>query len=441
MATVTGQAIRERLWRWGLIQLAGVATGGDTSYLTDTARLQSNALSETIYDDCIVRITSGTSAPDGELSYVDYLDTANGRLYVTPSFTGAVASTDTYEIWKAGVDPDDVDRARDEALTAVCSYWNHYPLSVVPNAGYKEALGSSNWEVLLGSGSGAIAKATPSFPSEFFTDSLLCTNTDTADEGAESASIYVQPGQSWFFYVPVSVRSGTAEVIIYDNTNGAEIDLNGTATETLRGWSGIELTFSIPTGCEDITVRLVGQGATDIVEWGPVFMHPQGATVVPLPARVINRNRIGAIYKLRDYAIADQSIYWGEEQMDEVAGVRRQQVGDAVKLRFEEDLEDAPYVFAERTYYAALQTAYRNRANRTGGDLATTTCPIDYVVPALVRILAEQYMEKQPSQRDFWVNLWHRAMRELGVMERDFGPEPQAVQERGRVIYIPHVRV
>lgn len=572
-----GQAIREELWRWGLIELLGTNSGTETDYIIDATRLKSDSLSGSAYDDCYIRCTkSDNGAPDGEQVKVDYLDTANGYLYITPVFSAALDATSTYEVWKAGIDPDDVDRARDEALTRLCSMWYMHPVSEVINASYVDAVGEvvsitkvidhaalsdggdatayidfddeipagsvitavicdfteafnsddtttltmmigpqadldaynktadpgedafnhttdvswgkgdcqepwvataatprvtftedddgtdvinsgsaaggvtitityikplGNWELLLKTGSGTIAKSTLSFPSEFAMDTILCTNVDTANEGAESASLYVQPGQSFYLYAPVSVRSGTAEVVVRDVTQGAAITTNGTATETLRGWSGIELTFTIPSGCGEITIRLLGQGTTDIVEWGPVYLHRQGQKRIQIPSRVLSREHIGPVFCISNPPVTGSATYWGEEEIEEVMGVRRQQVGDAVLLRFEGGMSNAPHAYSERFFYSALSTGYQTAAQRVVGDAATTLCPIDYVVPAMVRVLAEQYMHKQPGQIEFWTNLRMEALRQLEPMERTYGPLPMPTQERGRVVSVPTLRV
>ena len=105
MASITGQEVREELLKWGLLRLLGTATAGATTYITDTVRLQSGALSSTSFEDCWVRITSGSG--DGEISKVDYLDQDLGRLYLTPAVTAIVAGV-TYEIIRAGIRPDDL---------------------------------------------------------------------------------------------------------------------------------------------------------------------------------------------------------------------------------------------------------------------------------------------------------------------------------------------
>ncbi len=428
---VTGQAIREEGQHYGLIELLSSATGGAASYITDTLRLQSTALSASAYGGCMVRMSSGNR--DGEISRVDYIDTANGRLYVTPNFTGAISSGETYEIWKEGINPDDVDRARDKALTYLCSTWSIYPISLVPNAGYFDTLGAGNW-LAIGGATRAIQSL--SFPYEFAENSLLVTNA-AANEGVVSPSIYPRPNQSFYLYVPVSVRSGTGELVVRDVTNSANISLSGTSTATGRGWTGIEVTFSIPGTCNEINIQLRGQQATAIVEWGPVYFHGQEMKMIQVPARVITRSHVGPVYFLSNVPTVSGGTYWGEEQMEERTGVRRQQIGDAVRFVFEDIPGQFPYFYLERNFFDALSADYKTVAQRVAGDAATTNCPLDYVAPGMVRLLAERYMRLQPNQEDFWTGVLRDSLTDHTSAERCYGPLPFPIKERGRVISLP----
>lgn len=426
--------------KWGLIALLGEAdaAAGGTDRIRDTIRLQSVTLASTAFDGAWVRISSGTR--DGEQSRVDRLDQDNGDLYVSPVFGGSMPDDSNYEIWAHGVDPDDADRARDKALTKICSQWAMIPLSEVPNADYELALAASNWN---GENNATLAIATLSFPTEFARNSLTVTSTAGVDEYAESASMYVQPSEDFYLYVPVSARATTtAEVIVQDITNTAEISLSGTATATGRGFTGIEVTFTAPSGCFEITVRLNNQtGSGSISEWGPVNLHRRTQHRIDLPARVDSRNYVGPVFFLRNQ-MATGVTDWGLDTKEEVPGVRVEQVGDSVQVRLENGMINAPYFYSERFFYTALSTAgYFDIADRTTGDAGTTLCPLDYVVAGTVRLLAEQYVNRPGQDREFWAGLHQQALADLARFEREFGPQPQPRQERARTIVIPQARV
>jgi hypothetical protein len=346
----------------------------------------------------------------------------------------------TYEVWGHGVDPDDADRARDKALTKLCSQWTPIPLSEIVNADYELDLAASNWE---SDGNATIAVASLSFPSEFARNSMTVTSTAGVDEYAESASMYVQPSEDFYLYVPVSARgSTTAEVIVQDVTNTAEITLSGTATVTGRGFTGIAVTFVTPTGCFEITVRLNNAtGSGSISEWGPVNLQRQTQTRIGLPARVDSRNHVGPIFFLRNHMVTGTTD-WGRDKKEEVPGVRVERIGDAVQVRLDNGMIDAPYFYSERFFYDAMSAVgYFDIADRTAADAATTLCPIDYVVAGTVRLLAEQYVNRPGQDREFWVGLHEQALADLARFEREFGPAPMPRQERARTVLIPQERV
>jgi hypothetical protein len=133
---------------------------------------------------------------------------------------------------------------------------------------------------------------------------------------------------------------------------------------------------------------------------------------------------------------------WGEENLQELPGVRVEQVSDNVQLRLITTLGNEPYFYMERTFYSALSTGgYLTAANRRTGDAASTLCPTDYAVPAMVHLLASQYLIRNPEEVDFWSSVMARANHMLRVRERQYGPTPRPRIERAREIRIPQLRV
>ena len=439
MASVTGQAIREELVRWDIIRLLGTATAtsGGADRIRDTVRLSSAALPSTMYEDCWVRATS--SDRDGEISKVNYLDPDNGDLYVSPSFTGTFTSTSTYEIYRPGILPDDVDRARDEALTSICSQWAVQPLTELANGDMEDAVSSANW---VGTSSTLAMQNNIGPPQEVWRNVLRVTNSG-ANGRAASASLYGRVGQSFYVYVPVSVRSGTATLIVRDVTNGANITLSGTTTSTGRGWTGIEVTGQVPTSGAEIAVWLTGDEATAVVDWGPVHFHWQGQRRIALPTRIESPEHIGRVYYLLDYAAQGSNDRWGLEDRVDVPSVTRESVLDGVVLQFPSDhaIRNLPYFYQERVFYDALNAAYMTAAQRVTGDAATTLCPIDYAAAATVKVLAGWYMSKHQGDEEFWMSKLGEASSALNKMEERYGPPQMPVRTRERTISIPYLKV
>jgi hypothetical protein len=484
-----------------MILLLGRATdvAGSTDRLRDTVRLQSNAWASSAFDDCYVRASGGNV--DGEVVRVDYLNTANGDLYVTPDWSLAPDIDTSYEIFRPGVDPDDVDRARDRALTDICSQWYLHPVSSVPNAAYIDNssvaitassqasptvittaaqefitgdrvritghIGSvpdingvhtiiavnsttftipvdlsdagdngtggtaenldmpSNWTL---ANSTVITRGTLGFPMELSRYGLLVTNGGTLEGQARSDPIYVQPSERFFLHVPVSVRSGIAEVIVYDVSNSGEISLTGTATATLRGWTGITVTGTTPSGCGEIMVYLSGQEVDAVVEWGPVYFHWQNQRRIDLPARVLSREWIGPVGMILDQLGQGDR---GQESLREVPA-QVESVADNVALRMATPMRDHPYFYVEKAFFSALSANYLTATSRANSDVVSTLCPTDYVVPAMVGFLAEQYRHKQPWAVEFWDRIGQHAARQLDAKHTEFGPRLDIRPDRDR---------
>ena len=438
MASSTGQAIREELQRYGLLRMLGQATAtGTTARLRDATRLLSTTLPSTAFNGCYVRITALGGVADGEQVLVDYLDPDLGDLYVSPAWSVAPTSAATYEIWRAGIDPDDVDRLRDEALTSICSQWQPLPLSIVSNAAYYTDL--TSWTAT----DAAQARQTVAFPTELWPASILVTNSAGNGRSASASIFAIRASDYFYLYVPVSVRSGTAEIVVRDITNGANISLSGgSTTETRRGWSAFEVTGQVPATCDEIQVWLRGTEATAIVEWGPVFFYPQNARRIALEARVDTIEKVGPVYRMTRYPTATGGGSFAEEDREEVPDVRKIQVNDAVYFQFSaEPIRDAPYFYEERVYYTALSSAYFTAANRATGDAATTLCPLDYVTAATAKLIAEMMLFKAPHEADFYAGVVGLANSRLRNYERLYGPEPKPSLTLEREISIPYLRV
>lgn len=431
MATITGLQIRDALEKWGIIELlgTGTATAGGADRIRDVTRLQSISFSSTRFADCYVRLTGGTGA--GEQSRVDWLDVDNGDLYVSPAFGAAPTATTTYEIFAPGVNPDDADRLRDEALTKLCSQWAYQVVSDIPNGDFEDDLAASNW--VLGA-SATIAPQVLSFPREFARNSLLVTNAG-ANGRASSASMYVRPGMQFYIYAPVSIRSGTAELIVRDITNSADVLLSGSAVTAVgRGRTAIEATGIVPTNCYEIQVWLRGQEATAIVEWEPVNFHWMNSQRIGLPSRILSKARVGGLFYLYNHQNVSNGLTLGEEAIEEITGIKTDQIGDSVQMRMEAALTNRPYFFMERIFYTALQTDYQTVSQRTTGDAATTLCNLYYVTAATAMLIARQYKAMQPANAEFWQGVEIQASSDLLRYEREFGPKPRPRQERARSV-------
>ena len=93
----SGKEIRQGLVEYGDWVFIGRqvgSTGATTTAIPDATRLRGLALPSTLFNNSIVRITSGAQA--GERTYVDYLDPNSGILYLNPALSTVLADGDEY---------------------------------------------------------------------------------------------------------------------------------------------------------------------------------------------------------------------------------------------------------------------------------------------------------------------------------------------------------
>jgi len=439
-ATVTGVQIRQALVeQTGSIVMLSESTGaGTASYITDTERLKGVNLPSTLYDNCFVRISSGTR--QGEIAMVDYLDPINGNLYVTPDLAGALSTGDDYEIWQRGVDPDIVDRLRDDVLERFCSQWRIIALSVITDGDLQDS-GVGSWTVVAGV---TRSKVYPAFPDAHTRRLLSVVHATAATDYVSSASVYTQPGERFFLecsvtaYVTATSAPATASIVVRDITNGADVTLGGRKTSHIgRGRGHISLLWSIPAGCYEFQLYLKSNTNASTTQWGPFFCHPRDKTRLSLPDRIRSRKRVGRFFDLTQVNPAQS------EQRDNYykyshRNVERVQIGSQVEVNFSPPLGENAIAFYERGFYERLSASYFTAAARVVGDAASTDCPKEYVVAALMERVAKYYMDTYGTA---WQDDWVRASTELAYWEAEFGPEPQYIEENETPVGIPQLRV
>jgi hypothetical protein len=440
-ATVTGRQIRQGLYtEHGDWVFLGVAVGTQAAnYIRDTERLQGVNLPSSAYDNCIVRIASGTKA--GETAGVDYLDVETGQLFLTPSLTGALTAADEYEIWLKGIDPDVADRLRDNALNMWCSVWRPNPLTKIQDGDFEEP-GVTLWSV---SGGGATrTKSLAAFEDDLSGRwNLTVNNTVATTDYVESEGMFVTPGQRFYIEAPVSAYTGaglsaTATLLVRDVTQTANISLGGIkTTHAGLGWGRLSIIFTVPAGCFEIRIRLTTSTASGVSIWGPIAMHRLDDTRMNLPDRIRSKHRVATQYMLTNPSssvIGQNSQY----KIRNFKNTERTDVGSRVVLWFNPPLGEESVWYYERGYFEKLQTAYYTVAGRLAGDAATTDCPLEYVVAWTAKLIAEFYMQKYGSD---WSDDLIQAAGRVNYWESQFGPEPKNVMENEQPVYIPQLQI
>ena len=122
-----------------------------------------------------------------------------------------------------------------------------------------ETSGTTSW---TGSSGTTLSKVTTAANVHMGTQSLRL-QADSANDYAESASIHVVPGETYYVAMIARADTGTVLLVVNDATNSAEIDSSGRVSHSLEKFMHVWRTFTVPATCEDVTIRLQLSGASD----------------------------------------------------------------------------------------------------------------------------------------------------------------------------------
>ncbi len=520
VSLITGKEIRQGLVEYGDWVFLGTqvgTSGATTTAIPDATRLKGLALPSTLFNNSIVRIASGAAA--GERTYVDYLDPNSGILYVNTALSEALADGDEYEIWLKGIDPDIVDRLRDDCLQKFCSQWRVVAFAQVKDGDMEEppttaqvaivsstdaapiavtsaehglvtgasvtitghlvnlgangtfrvtvtsttaftldgtlapglgaggatgtvlcANGVPDWTV---TGSAIRNKLQSTFPNAHSRQSLRVSHPTGASDWVVSARIDVQPTDQWFLEVPVSCFTTsspeigtTASVIVEDLTNTGPISLTGVATHIGRGPGMISVTFTIPTGCYQMELRLKSDTNSSTSIWGGFALHERGQRRFSLPDRVTTRKRVGTFYTTgRETASATANEQYKNAPFQ---SIERVQVGGQVEIYVNPSTGEFPMFYYERGYFERMSPAYFTTAHRLHGDMKSADIQKEYIISAVAARVAKFYLDKFGEE---WQDDWIRASADFNYWEGQHGPEPKLISEVESELYIPQLNV
>lgn len=423
------------------VAAVGTATAVGATTLTDTTLTQFGSASQLI--GAIVRMggsyatvtshsstvltfsagwTGGTPATGAyivdyaQVSKVKYIDPANGDVYFDPVSTAVVLSGTKYELWR--IWPDDVDDARDKALTTRCSPWRMKPLSILPQV---EEWSTAAYDAVLGGETNSAGVVTDlTFPDTLFFRGMLVTNSG-ADGILASRSFYVQPTQQYRIFGRVSTRAQTPSIRVRNITATADITLDETATFTLRGNQWFEVTFTVPALCGEAQIWLGGASASCIALWSGVGILPAHETVLTHESRVLGEHDTAYYYAFSLPSSATGAVNWTP-----IRGVQRMAAGAGVMGVFDSAPGVSPVYYSERHRYSALQSDYMTKFDRTEGDQADTDCNDDYLCWAtIVELLEPRATTLNAAQ----AGVLRDAVVRLHAWDRRVGADPLVIPE------------
>ena len=132
---------------------------------------------------------------------------------------------------------------------------------------------------------------TPATKEKVTTASRLLSGTqalhvlnDATDEGVQSATIRgfgTNGGENVYVSAVVHADVGTATLVLWDVTNSAVIS---SVSSTEEGFAHLWLQESLPTTCEEIAVRLLGEENNADLYWNHAVLYRRDMRMLPAPS-------------------------------------------------------------------------------------------------------------------------------------------------------------
>ena len=289
---VTRNEIFKRLLRNTGIGVYGTATGGSTTTIEDTNQLKSTQFSDREHVGGWGRIgkdaSGGQAAPENEQSPITTYAPSTGIITLNPAIT-AVAANDEYQLWHM-INPTMVKDMLDTLLVEEIYLPSWDILTEVPD-GDMEQGNTTDW-----TDSNATGSKVTDEPRLSGIRSLEVV-TSAINGYSRTVLLGVEPSKPYHVSALTMPQGAfTATLQVYDETNSAAID---SKTFTSRYPARIHFDFTTPSGCLQISVRLIGAENSSTIRWTDVVLYPTDARDIALPWWVKNKNQVREIFQLQ----------------------------------------------------------------------------------------------------------------------------------------------
>lgn len=254
-------------------------------------------------------ITGGTV---GEDTYVSNFDPTTGVVTVSPAITTAATG---FIIWKPPVKHGkNVEKAVNRAVINRLTRRIMRPLTFVPDGDMQGATVTDYWTAAAnGTAAYASAQVYPAGSAAAAAGQvglnrvvqLTSTGATRMDSNGIRQVVSTQQ-RAWYFLTAIRLVSGTgtASLVIRDNTNAADItpqvsrgnDSNTLTTTTLGDFMLCEGTFQLPATCAEVAFRLSLSATTMVAQMTPLIAFPLGSYSFPLPNRIEADEQVGNFY-------------------------------------------------------------------------------------------------------------------------------------------------
>ena len=267
------QAIIRRLWAGHQPIVATADSSGNTTTALAIADFAYTSAHANSYDGVNIWVVGGSGRQESRVIRAGFAP-STGIWTLSPALGVAPTSATVWFLY--GMRRDDILQAVNRVLDRL--YLPTYlPLTLVTD-GDMESSATSDWTSI---GSPTLSKVTTA--ARVLTGQrALRIQTTAVNDGVSAANIRVQERETLLLSVAAMCDTGSVEVELRDVTNGATIDsvvtLDQEAYTEARFWG------TVPTGCEEVTVRIRAQTATSDIYIGWVSLIASTRQVYNLPS-------------------------------------------------------------------------------------------------------------------------------------------------------------
>lgn len=271
--TITRAQVRAELYNTvpGL-GFVGTADSVTTTTLTDSYALRDSTLGANHYRGVYIYRPSA-SVTDDLIRKANTLTPSTGAI-VHSGLNYGDTTTLGYEI-VGPLHPDELNSCITRAMR-MAYYEFQTPLTGGVVNGDME-LGTTGW-----TGSSATPSAVTTASRVFSGTTALRVANSGSNGYAASGAIKVFPNEPFYASAVCSVESGTANLVVYDNTNSAVV---GSAVATGdAAFSHLFIVSMIPSGCESVSIRLRGVESNADVYWNHALFYRLEQLVLLAPS-------------------------------------------------------------------------------------------------------------------------------------------------------------
>ncbi len=333
---------------------------------------------------------------------------------LTPDYAWTDGGTDptTFDLFKKGLRIADLKIAVNNALRNL-RYVDRVPLTLCPDGDMEAS--STLWVAV---GAAVVAQASawgtiyPLGNVYRGLKSLKITHDASGiSGGAQSPPIRVQPGGAYYLQARVrcTAYADVATLMAYDSDNAASID---TETWQATGWGVIGFTFTAPSTCSAIRVRLNGNSATAITYWDDVILLPTGSQEIPLPDWLTDITDIRYLYGSQSWDDYDYNVDYpfNESQWDVIENAGHTE--HPLRLVMTSVPSGPLWLEVSRPF------------PELSADTDTTWCPREWIETAATVEMLDMLVNKEPGeQTKAWKVELVRQIKELKILNAQHMPK------------------